>query len=362
MSEQNPAQWRRANVKIDLDALSHNFSRVREYAPGCQVMAVIKANAYGHGMLAVAEQLADAEMFAVAMPSEAYALRATGCTKPILILHGFSDAHELKQFSALNLSTAVFQQSQLDTLLDHALATPIDVWIKVDTGMHRLGIPVDQVDAYFGQLRNSKNVANVFVMSHFASSDDIDNPSNNNQLSNFFKVTNDIDADCSMANSAAIIKIPKSHFEVVRPGIMLYGSSPFPDISAAELGLQAVMQFESILIDIKQVPAGEPIGYGGIFTSDADITVGIVAAGYGDGYPRHARNGTPVWMNNQCCDLLGRVSMDSLCVNLTGVDARVGDRVVLWGKELTVDEVARASDSISYELLCNAGAAYAANR
>jgi len=362
MSEQGPAHWRRAIVEIDLDALSHNFNRVREYAPGSQVMAVIKANAYGHGMLAVADQLTNAEMFAVAMPSEAYALRAAGCTKPILVLHGFSNVHELQQFSALNLSSAVFQQSQLGTLLDHTLAKPIDAWIKVDTGMHRLGIPVDQVDGYFGQLRNSKNVANVFVMSHFASSEDIDNPSNYNQLSDFFKVTNDIDAECSMANSAAIIKIPKSHFEVVRPGIMLYGSSPFPDISASDLGLQAVMQFESVLIDIKQVLAGEPIGYGGTYTSDTDITVGIVAAGYGDGYPRHARNGAPVWLNNQRCDLLGRVSMDSLCINLSGIDARVGDRVVLWGKELTVDEVARASDSIAYELLCNAGAAYAANR
>jgi alanine racemase len=361
MSEQGLSHWRRASVKINLDALSHNFNRVREYAPGCKVMAVIKANAYGHGMLAVAKQLAEADMFAVAMPSEAYALRAAGCTKPIVVLHGFSDVHELEQFSALDLSTAVYQQSQLDKLLAHTLAKPIDVWIKVDTGMHRLGAPVDEVDAYFAQLRNSKNVASVFLMSHFANADDIDNKFNDSQLNDFVKVTNNIDADCSMANSAAIIKIPKSHFEIVRPGIMLYGSSPFPDISASDLGLQAVMQFESILIDIKQVKAGEPIGYGGAFSSDTDITVGVVAAGYGDGYPRHARNGTPVWLNNQRCDLLGRVSMDSLCVSLSDLDASIGDRVVLWGDELSVDEVARASDSIGYELLCNAGAAYGAN-
>jgi len=362
MSEQGLSHWRRANVTINLDALSHNFKRVREYAPRSKIMAVIKANAYGHGMLAVAGQLADAEMFAVAMPSEAYALRAAGCTKPVIVLHGFSDVRELEQFSALDLSTAVYQQSQLDTLLTHTLARPIDVWIKVDTGMHRLGIPVDEVDAYFGQLRNCKNVANVYLMSHFANSDDIGNELNNSQLSEFFKVTNDIDADCSMANSAAIIKIPKSHFEIVRPGIMLYGSSPFPEISAAELGLQAVMQFESMIIDIKRVRAGEPIGYGGTYVSDTDITVGVVAAGYGDGYPRHARNGTPVWLNNQRCDLLGRVSMDSLCLNLTELDAEIGDRVVLWGEELSVDEVARASDSIGYELLCNAGAAHGSNR
>jgi len=362
MSEPGLNHWRRANLTIDLAALSHNFNRVREYAPGCQVMAVIKANAYGHGMLAVADQLIDADLFAVAMPSEAYALRAAGCEKPILVLHGFSDRHELEQFSRLNLSTAVYQQSQLETLLAHSLTPPIDAWIKIDTGMHRLGVPVDEVDAYFGELRNSKNVANVFFMSHFANSDDISNTINNKQLNSFVNVIGDLGINCSMANSAAIIKIPESHFEVVRPGIMLYGSSPFPDIPASDLGLRPVMQFESILIDIKQVKAGEAIGYGGTYTSDTDITVGVVAAGYGDGYPRHARNGTPVWLNDQCCELVGRVSMDSLCINLTGVAARVGDRVALWGKELSVDEVARASDSIAYELLCNAGAAYAANR
>jgi alanine racemase len=362
MSEQGLSHWRRANVKINLDALSHNFNKVREYAPRSKIMAVIKANAYGHGMLAVAGQLADAEMFAVAMPSEACALRAAGCTKPVVVLHGFSDVSELERFSDLDLSATVYQQFQLDTLLTCTLARPIDVWIKVDTGMHRLGVPVEEVDTYFSQLRNCKNVANVFLMSHFANSDDVDNELNNKQLTDFIKVTYKIKSDCSMANSAAIIKLPNSHFEIVRPGIMLYGSSPFPDISASDIGLQAVMQFESMLIDIKPVRAGEPIGYGGTYVSDTDITVGVVAAGYGDGYPRHARNGTPVWLNNQRCDLLGRVSMDSLCLNLTGVEANIGDRVVLWGDELSVDEVARASDSIGYELLCNAGAAYGSNR
>ena len=139
-----------------------------------------------------------------------------------------------------------------------------------------------------------------------------------------------------MANSAAIMRLPKSHFEIVRPGIMLYGSSPFADVSAADLGLQAVMQFESILIYIKVVKAGESIGYGSTYTADNDITMGVVAAGYGDGYPRHARNGTPVWINHQRCALLGRVSMDSLCIDLTGMDAGIGDRVVLWGEELSV--------------------------
>ena len=357
MSEQPLNHWRRARVKINVNALSHNLRKVREFAPHSQVLAVIKANAYGHGMLAVAEQLNDAEHFAVAMPEEAFALRAAGCTRPIVIFHGFSNADELEKLSTLNLSTVVHQKAQLDILLKHDLSSPIDVWLKVDTGMHRLGISVDAVEAFFAQLRNCRNVNNVTVMSHFANADDVENSLNNKQLESFTKITNDIDVSCSMANSAAIMRLPKSHFEVVRPGIMLYGSSPFADTSAAELGLQAVMQFESFLLDIKSVKAGESIGYGSTYTGDKDITLGVVAAGYADGYPRHAQNGTPVWINNQRCNLLGRVSMDSLCIDLTGLEANIGDRVVLWGEELSVDEVARASESIAYELLCHAGSA-----
>lgn len=357
MSEQSSRHWRRASVKVHLNALSHNLNKVREYAPACQVMAVIKANAYGHGMLTVAEQLEDADMFAVAMPQEAFALRAAGCSKYILVLHGFSNLTELEHFSSLNIATVIHQQSQLDCLLENHLHVAVDGWLKVDTGMHRLGVPLEQADSFFGQLRNCSNVANVYVMSHFASADVLDDILNNKQLNSFIKVTNDVDASCSMANSAAIMRLPKSHFEVVRPGIMLYGSSPFHDVSAAELGLQPVMQFESMLIDIKLVKAGESIGYGATYTCDKDTTVGIVAAGYGDGYPRHAKNGTPVWLNGSCCRLLGRVSMDSICIDLAGVDASIGDRVVLWGEELDVDTVASSSGTISYELLCTAGAA-----
>jgi len=362
MTERSSKHWRRARVEINLNALSHNLKKVREYAPGCKVMAVIKANAYGHGMLAVAETLADADMFAVAMPEEAYALRAAGCNKDIIVLHGFCNSNELEAFSRLNISTVVHQQAQLDRLLQHSIPAPINSWIKVDTGMHRLGISVAQADEFFGKLRNCSNVANVFMMSHFANADIHNNELNNIQIDSFLKVTNDIDVQCSMANSAAIMRLPKSHFEVVRPGIMLYGSSPFHDVSAAELGLQPAMQFESIVIDIKRVEAGECIGYGATYSCDKDMTVGIVAAGYADGYPRHAKNGTPVLVNNHCCKLLGRVSMDSLCVDLTGVEANAGDRVVLWGEELNVDKVAASSGTISYELLCNAGAAYFADK
>lgn len=357
MSGQRLNHWRRANITINSAALSHNLKRVRAFAPKCKVMAVIKADAYGHGMLAAARHLAEAELLAVAMPEEAYALRASGCTRPIIVLHGFSDQNELQKFSELKLSTVIHQQAQLECLQQSTLSSPVDAWLKVNTGMNRLGIPMADVDAYFGELRNNKNIARVFLMSHFSSADEVGNQLNNNQLDNFINVTNDIDVDCSMANSAAIIALPQSHFEVVRPGIMLYGSSPFADRSAADLGLQPAMQFESVLIEIRQIEAGEIIGYGGTFTSNQAMTMGVVAVGYGDGYPRHAKNGTPVWINGKRCKLLGRVSMDSICIELTDVAAKIGDRVVLWGSELSVDEVALASGSISYELLCNAGAA-----
>lgn len=352
--------WRRASVSIDLNAISHNLSRVRDFAPKTKIMAVIKANAYGHGMQAVAEQLADADSFAVATSQEAYALRSAGCEKTIIVLHGFTNADELKAFSTLNLSSVVHQQAQLNYLREADLTLPISAWLKIDTGMHRLGFSIDKADAVFGQLRNNKNIAEVFLMSHFANADDINNSLNNIQLDSFIKVTNDINANCSLANSAAIISQPKSHFETVRPGIMLYGSSPFTDTSAEDLDLHAAMQFEAFILDIKTIKAGESIGYGSTYICKRETRLGIVAAGYGDGYPRHAKNGTPVWVNNRLCDLLGRVSMDSLCIDLTEVDANIGDKVVLWGKELSVDLVAQASDSIAYELLCNAGAASSA--
>lgn len=354
--------WRRARVIINPGALSNNLRRVREYSPDSQVMAVIKANAYGHGMLLAAAQLDEADMFAVAMPEEAFALRESGCTKPVLVLHGFSNVDELEKFSALHISAVIHQHQQLDLLTESNLAMPVAAWLKVDTGMHRLGIPTSAVDEYFGRLRASANVAKVYVMSHFANADDAHNDLNNMQIESFIKVTNDIDVDCSMANSAAIMRLPRSHFEVVRPGIMLYGSSPFAEVSATELGLQAVMQFESELIDVKALKAGEAVGYGSTYIADKDMIMGVVAAGYGDGYPRHAKNGTPVWVNDHRCELLGRVSMDSLSINLTGVDACVGDRVVLWGSELSVDEIAAASETIAYELLCNTGAAYSSMR
>ena len=362
MSNHSSKQWRRNSVTINPEALSHNLKRVREFAPGCQVMAVIKANGYGHGMHAVSEYLSEADMFAVAMPEEAFSLRMKGCSKPVLVIHGFIDSTELKHFSELDLATVVHQKQQLDILVDSALSKPVDVWLKVDTGMHRLGIAVDEVADACARLCASDNVGQVCLMTHFANADILGDILNNIQLESFIKVNNNLNACASMANSAAIISLPQSHLDVVRPGIMLYGSSPFADRTADDLALKPAMQFESQLIDIKPVSAGGSVGYGSTFTAEHDMRIGVVAAGYGDGYPRHAENGTPVWLNGRCCGLVGRVSMDSICIDLVDMDAEIGDRVVLWGEELSVDRVAACSGTISYELLCHAGTAFLANR
>ena len=353
----NRAGWRRARISLNPGALAHNLEKVRENAPHSQIMAVIKANAYGHGLLSAAAQLDSADMFAVAMPGEALALRQGGCDKPLLVLHGCSSLAELQQLSEHGVSVVVHQQAQLDMLQGAELPGPVDVWLKVDTGMHRAGISPQQVSGFYKALKAEPAVASVFLMSHFANADEVGNALNNKQIEMFVKVTSNYSARRSMANSAAILSLSHSHFDIVRPGIMLYGSSPFADCPAAELGLEAVMQFEAPLLEIKTVPAGESIGYGSRYRCEVDTRVGLVAAGYADGYPRHAGDRTPVWLNGQRCPLLGRVSMDSLCIDLTGVDAAVGDRVVLWGRELPVDEVAQMSETIAYELLCHAGVA-----
>ena len=354
----NPAQLRHkertASIQIDGDALRHNLARVKQYAPSSKVMAVIKANAYGHDVLTAATYLDNAEAFAVAMPAEAVTLRRAGCSKPLVVLQGFANQDELKLCVKYDLQPVVHQQWQAE-LLYGASRFSLDVWLKIDTGMHRLGVSLDAVDEAYQTLRSSAAVHSIQCMSHLANADDPKHSLNNKQLENFIKVISNYGVERSMANSAAIVSNASSHLEWVRPGIMLYGTSPLLDRSAEELDLRPVMQFESRLAAIQQIRKGEAIGYGSTWQCPQDMPVGVVAAGYGDGYPRHAPSGTPLWINGQLCPSVGRVSMDSICVDLRGVDARHGDRVVLWGRELSVDTVASHAGTISYEILCHAG-------
>jgi alanine racemase len=346
---------RNCRISIDPQALQHNLNRVKQLISNeCRVMAVIKANAYGHGMNAVADALTGADAFAVATLGEAMQLREQGCDKAITVFHGFSRVDEITLMAQQSMQPAIHHLTQLE-MLRHYQGEPLDVWLKLDTGMHRLGIAMSAVDECMQYLQSHSSIRSVALMSHFANADDVNNPLNNSQLNNLVNVVNSYDVRASMANSAAICSRENSHLDWVRPGIMLYGASPLAERSAAELELQPAMTFVSRLVSIQQLQAGDTIGYGSSWTCAEAMPVGIVAAGYGDGYPRHASDGTPVLVNDQVTRLIGRVSMDSLYVDLRNIEASVGDPVELWGGHIAVDTVAQHAGTIAYELLCNAG-------
>lgn len=348
---------RTAQICIDHEALRHNFQRVKSLAGDSKVIAVIKANAYGHGVQAAADAFSQADAFALATAGEAIALRQSGVTKTLIVLQGCFSIEALKALAELDIQVVVHQPHQI-ALLEQCPELKLEVWLKVNTGMHRLGIPLAMVESAYQRLRACKSVGQLRLMSHLANADDPDHAKNREQLSALGGLHETLNLEASMANSAALVALPESRLQWVRPGIMLYGSSPLQAKTAAELDLKAAMNFESKLIAVQQLQQGDEIGYGSTWQCRQAMRVGIVAAGYADGYPRHAPSGTPVWINNSLCPLLGRVSMDSLCVDLQGVAAEVGDRVVLWGKELSVDVVAEHAGTISYELLCHAGAGF----
>ena len=358
---------RAARIHIDSEALQHNLKRAKSLAGNSKIMAVVKADAYGHGVLSVVEALSAADAFALAMTDEAVRLRTLGITKPLVVFHGFANVEELELMFEFNLQPVIHQLWQIDLLEKFserqlpakapAVQTPeaqIKIWIKIDTGMHRLGIPEEDAAMAYSRLKACAAVEEIRVMSHFANADEPSHTYNKKQLSSLTTAVKNIGVESSMANSAALIAMPESHLQWVRPGIMLYGSSPLTGKTAEELDLKPVMTFESRLCATRLLKKDDVIGYGSTWRCPEDMQVGIVAAGYADGYPRHAKSGTPVWINGVNCPLLGRVSMDSICVDLREIEAEAGDRVVLWGKELSVDVVAKNADTISYELLCSA--------
>ena len=345
---------RAAEASIDLQALQYNLQRVRETAKNSRVISVIKANGYGHGMLRVAKALSSSDAFAVAKIEEALRLREAGLSQPILLLEGFTDADELSLLVDHGIDAVVHHQYQIDLLEQTSLSSKLKVWLKIDTGMHRLGIGLDEVTASFKRLQACDNVVDeVAVMTHFANADDHHDPRTSAQLKRFNSAIQEIDAPRSLANSAAILNHDDSHGEWVRPGIMLYGVSPFIKGVASEEGLKPVMTLRSKLIAINHYKKGNALGYGGSWRCPDDMAVGVVAIGYGDGYPRAARAGTPVLINGQRVPLIGRVSMDMICVDLRSLPtAAIGDRAVLWGEGLPVEEIAECAHTIPYELLC----------
>ncbi len=358
MSGFNAKRHRAAKISIDLSALQHNFQQVKKYSANSKVMPVIKANAYGHGLLAVADSLASADGFAVAQLTEAIALREHGITKPITVFQGFLTAEQLDLIFQYDLRPAITQQWQMDLLKSHTAKTSIDLWIKINTGMGRLGFQPDDVHDVFQKLQSIKSIRQTGFMTHFANADNPAHKSNRLQQECFSSLlshyNDELNIDTSAANSAAIISGLLAGQSWVRPGIMLYGASPLTDKTATDLQLKPVMNLHAELIAINQLRKDQTVGYGDAWICPQDMPVGIVNIGYGDGYPRHAV-GAPLAINGQRCQLIGRVSMDSIAVDLRGVNAQCGDMVECWGKQISVDEVAKSAQTIAYELLCNVG-------
>ena len=345
---------RPVRARIDLSALQHNFNVARQAAADSKVMAVIKADGYGHGMTQVASALENADAFAVACVEEALALRAAGITKPVVLLEGVFSKEELQLAAQYRLHLIVHHEKQIDWLETAVLEHPIRVWLKVDTGMHRLGVAPEQARALYNRLAALNCIdGKPGWMSHLACADEPDRPETSEQINHFEAVVRQQPGERSLANSAGLLTRTDAHYDWVRPGIMLYGCSPFAVGFDCPVPLKPVMTLSTQLIAVQPRKAGEAIGYGGSFRCSEDMLVGVAAMGYGDGYPRHATTGTPVLVNGQRCTIIGRVSMDMITIDLSQqAGVRSGDPVVLWGEGLAADEVARHAGTIGYELLC----------
>lgn len=342
---------------INLSACRHNLSVAKKAAPKSRCIAVIKANAYGHGMVKIAEALNDADAFAVARITEAIELRESGISKPIVLLEGFSSTSELELIVKYKFDSVVHSEDQLN-LLENFESGLINIIIKVDTGMHRLGYMPEDVAAVYHRLEQCRCVdKNIVLMTHFSNADDKNDDKTLKQIEIFYQSIEELSvSERSLANSAGILGWPQSHAAWNRPGIMLYGVSPFTNSTATDHNLKPVMTLKSKLISVKKIKQGEAIGYGGTFVCEKDMMVGIVGIGYGDGYPRHAKTGTPILLNGKRSQLLGRVSMDMICIDLSELadhaEAKVNDPVILWGDGLAIEEVAKSADTIGYDLLC----------
>jgi alanine racemase len=342
---------------IDLGAIRHNLAVARRHAPMSRVWAVIKADAYGHGMEPVADALEGAEGFAVARVNEGRRLREHGVRKPILVLEGPIDATDLDAARDAGLEVALHQGGQVKLMEAAARRqTPpsVRVWLKLDTGMHRIGILPGQLQSLYSRLRRLQPAVTVVgLMTHLANADDPDDPLSARQCETAVSLAGQLRLPLSIGNSAGILGHPSARTDWVRPGIMLYGGSPLLGQDAEALGLRPAMTLTSRLMAIQARDAGDPIGYGGTYRCPEAMAVGVVAIGYGDGYPRHAPTGTPVLIRGRRAPIVGRVSMDMISVDLRGIrDAEVGDPVVLWGRGLPVEEVASKVGTINYELLC----------
>jgi alanine racemase len=340
---------------IDTRALRHNLTVVRERAGRARLMAVVKANAYGHGLVPTALALAEADAFAVARLEEGLALRAAGITQPIVLLEGIFTAEQLLEAARHGFELVVHDPLQIGLLEEMSGSHRFVLWIKIDTGMNRLGFPSREFGAVLERVRHlAPAPLEIRLLTHLACADERDNRMTRAQLARFREATSGLDYAVSIANSAGIFGDARLGCDWVRPGLALYGASPFADSSAAQLGLEPVMSLETSVIALRRVAQGETVGYGGAWTAAGDSLIAIVAAGYGDGLPRALEDGTPVLVAGVRAPLVGRVSMDMIAVDVSGVaqEVHVGSPAVLWGRELPVEEIAGHAGTIPYELLC----------
>jgi len=344
---------RPARALLDAGALLHNFHEAKRRAPRSRIMPIVKANGYGHGIVWAARTLTEADAFGVASVDEGIALREAGIRKSICLLEGFFEPAELALFAQFDLQSVIHHETQLRALELARLDKPLSVWIKLDTGMHRLGFPPERFTEVAVRLKSSGNVAELRAMSHFSCADDPAHGATVEQIERFVAQVKDAGIETSMANSAGIVAWPASHRDWVRPGIMLYGGAPVIGTSAEASNLRPVMTLTTTLIAVSLRKTGDPIGYGEDYRCPQDMPVGVAAIGYGDGYPRRMPAGTPVLVNGKPAALAGRVSMDMITIDLRSQpDAKPGDPVVLWGQGLSADDIATRAGTISYELFC----------
>ena len=343
------------SVTIDTGALRHNLEVIRRLAPKSRVMAVIKANAYGHGLIAAARALDAADAFAVARVDEGLALREAGIKTPIVLLEGVLDPEQIEAAAAADLELVVHAPEQIDLLRAAPPGARFKVWLKLDSGMNRLGFKVEAFRSAHAALSSLPSVQPpIHLCTHLASADLPELPTTAEQLMVFGAATRSLAGERSVESSAALLGFPDSQADWVRPGLLLYGVSPFRRSTGADHGLRPVMTLRSRIIAVKDLVVGEQVGYAGVWTATRATRLAIAAVGYGDGYPRSASSGTPVLVNGEHAALAGRVSMDMIAIDTTDIQRppKVGDTVVLWGEGLPVEEVAIWAETIPYTLLC----------
>jgi len=343
-----------AQAHINLAAFPHNYQVIQQLAPEQKIMPVLKANAYGHGSVQVARALPAADAFCVAFMAEALPLRDAGITQPITILLGPQNAEELALALELQLDLVIHRLDQVVLLENQVGERPVVVWLKLNTGMNRLGFPVTSFAEIYQRLKGVTCVSEIRLFSHLACADETDNDYTLEQSNLLDQSTADSTATVSLANSAGIMAWPHTHRNWVRPGIMLYGASPFSDWRERDFGLKPAMTLKTSIISLQDVKPGDRTGYGGTWVAEKTGQIAIAAIGYGDGYPRCLPSGTPVLVNGERAPMVGRVSMDMISIDVSHVPAvQIDDEVILWGEQLPVEEIAELANTIPYELFCS---------